>query len=192
MGVPPVVDYYQYVLTNYFETMGIPIVRGRGFQPTDATSSGLVAIVNEKFADTFWKGRDPIGQRARPCCNDQTPWFTVVGVAKDVKQRGVNQETGTELYMSVQQVARPGRGLEIAPLNHVGRMTKPMVIAQGRNDPRVPYTEAEQMAAALKARGTPVWTAMAMDEGHGIAKKPNGDFLFYILVEFARRVLALT
>lgn len=80
----------------------------------------------------------------------------------------------------------------IAPLNHVGRMTKPMVIAQGRNDPRVPYTEAEQMAAALKARGTPVWTAMAMDEGHGIAKKPNGDFLFYILVEFARRVLALT
>ena len=63
-----VVDYYQYVMPDYFETMGIPIVRGRSFQPADATSPGLVAVVNEKFADTFWKGRDPIGQRVKPSC----------------------------------------------------------------------------------------------------------------------------
>ena len=113
-----VVDYYQYVMPDYFETMGIPIVRGRSFQPTDATSSGLVAIVNEKFADAFWKGRDPIGQRVKPN-PDQPPWFTVVGVAKDVKQGGVDQETGTELYMAVEQIARPAPGLGIAPLNHV-------------------------------------------------------------------------
>jgi predicted permease len=115
-----VVDYYQFVLTDYFETMGISIVKGRGFEPADATSPGLVAIVNEKFADTFWKGRDPIGQRVKPCCNDQPPWFTVVGVAKDVKQGAVDQETGTELYLSVQQLARPAPGgLGIAPLGHV-------------------------------------------------------------------------
>jgi predicted permease len=115
-----VVDYYQFVLTDYFETMGISIVKGRGFEPADATSPGLVAVVNEKFADTFWKGRDPIGQRVKPCCNDQPPWFTVVGVAKDVKQGGVDQKTGTELYMSVQQLARPAPGgLGIAPLGHI-------------------------------------------------------------------------
>ena len=115
-----VVNYYQFVMPDYFETMGITIVRGRGFEPADATSPGLVAIVNEKFADTFWKGRDPVGQRVKPCCNDQPPWFTVVGVAKDVKQGGVDQETGTELYMSVQQLARPAPGgLGIAPLGHV-------------------------------------------------------------------------
>ena len=114
-----IVDYYQWVMPDYFETMGIPIVSGRGFQPTDATSPGLVAIVNEKFADTFWKGRNPIGQRVKPCCNDQPPWFTVVGVAKDVKQGGVDQETGTELYMVVQQIARPVPGLGFAPLNHL-------------------------------------------------------------------------
>ena len=61
-----IVDYYQYVMPDYFETMGIPIVRGRSFQPADATSSGLVAIVNETFAKTFWTGRDPIGQRVKP------------------------------------------------------------------------------------------------------------------------------
>jgi predicted permease len=119
LGPDQIVDYYQYVLNDYFETMGIPVVRGRSFQPTDATSSGFVAIVNEKFAETFWKGRDPIGQRVKPCCNDQPPWFTVVGVAKDVKQGGVDQETGTELYLPVPQIAKPAPGLGIAPLNHV-------------------------------------------------------------------------
>jgi predicted permease len=113
-----IVDYYQYVMPDYFETMGIPIVRGRGFQRTDATSSGLVAIVNEKFAETFWKGRDPIGQRVKPN-PDQTPWFTVVGVAKDVKQGGVDRDTGTELYMASEQIARPATGLGIAPTNHL-------------------------------------------------------------------------
>jgi hypothetical protein len=60
---------------DYFETMGIPIVRGRSFQSTDTASSGRVAVVNERFANTFWKGRDPIGQRIKPG-NDQAPWFT--------------------------------------------------------------------------------------------------------------------
>ena len=100
------VDYYQHVMSGYFETMGIPVVRGRGFEPTDAASSGMVAIVNERFVDQFWRGLDPIGQRLQPCCNDRTPWFTVVGVAKDVKQGGADQETGTEAYFFVEQNAK--------------------------------------------------------------------------------------
>jgi predicted permease len=127
VGSFEIVDYSQYVTTDYFETMGIPIVRGRSFQPTDATSSGMVAVVNEKFVDTFWKGRDPIGQRIKPCCNDQPPWFTVVGVAKDVKQGGVDQETGTEFYMLVQQTAKLAPGVAMAPIsmNVVLRSTLP-------------------------------------------------------------------
>ncbi len=112
-----VVDYYQYVMPDYFETMGIPIVRGRSFQPTDATSSGPVAIVNETFVETFWKGRDPIGQRVKPG-NDELPWFTVVGVAKDVKQRGVDQETGTELYLAGPQIAVV-QAQGMVPLNYI-------------------------------------------------------------------------
>jgi len=77
----------------------------------------------------------------------------------------------------------------IAPVNHADKIGKPMLVAQGRNDPRVPYTEAEQIIAALKRRGTPVWSIVAKDEGHGFAKKPNADYLFYSWVEFAKRFL---
>ncbi len=66
--------------------------------------------------------------------------------------------------------------MNISPNMHVDKMTKPMFIIQGYNDPRVPYTESEQMLAALKANGIPTWFLMAMDEGHGFRKKGNRDF----------------
>jgi putative ABC transport system permease protein len=121
------VDYYQNVMSNYFETMGIPIVEGRGFQQTDAVSQGMVGVVNETLVNTFWKGQNPIGQRLRPCCGDQIPWFTVIGVAKDVKQGGVDQKTGTEFYFFVDQTANVPPPLASAPgtMNVVLRTTLP-------------------------------------------------------------------
>ena len=121
------VDYYQYVMSDYFETMGIPIVQGRSFQPADAASTGMVAIVNETLANTFWKGRNPIGLRLRPCCGDEVPWFTVVGVAKDVKQGGVDKKTGTEFYFFVDQTSRVPSPFAISPatMNVVLRTTLP-------------------------------------------------------------------
>jgi dipeptidyl aminopeptidase/acylaminoacyl peptidase len=77
----------------------------------------------------------------------------------------------------------------IAPVNRVERITKPLFVVQGLNDPRVPHTEAEQIVASLKARGSPVWFLLARDEGHGFAKRDNADFLFAATVEFARRTL---
>lgn len=65
----------------------------------------------------------------------------------------------------------------ISPLNHVHRITKPMLIVQGYNDPRVPAGEAEQIVAALRANGTAPWYVLAMNEGHGFARKGNSDFL---------------
>ncbi len=63
------------------------------------------------------------------------------------------------------------------------------MVVQGLNDPRVPYTEAEQIVATMKKREKPVWSIMARDEGHGFAKKPNADYHFYATVEFARQTL---
>ena len=76
-----------------------------------------------------------------------------------------------------------------APLNNAKNVTKPIFIVAGGNDPRVPVNEAEQMVAAVRKNGTPVWYLMAKDEGHGFAKKKNQDFQFYATVMFVREYL---
>jgi dipeptidyl aminopeptidase/acylaminoacyl peptidase len=77
----------------------------------------------------------------------------------------------------------------ISPLSHVDRMTRPMLVIQGQRDPRVPWTESEQMVAALKAKGRAVGYILAADEGHGFKKKPNADFAFLATAAFVRRHL---
>ena len=77
----------------------------------------------------------------------------------------------------------------IAPLRHADKISKPLFVVHGRNDPRVPISEAEQIIQALKSRNTPYWFMVASDEGHGFAKKHNADYLFFAMVEFARRTL---
>ena len=77
----------------------------------------------------------------------------------------------------------------ISPLNNAQKIKKPLFVVQGKNDPRVPYTEAEQIVAQLKKQNTPVWFLMALDEGHGFAKKSNSDFLFYAQIKFIEQTL---
>ena len=72
----------------------------------------------------------------------------------------------------------------ISPANHADRIRAPLLIIQGRNDPRVPFTEAERMRDAIRAQGGRVWFVMANDEGHGFAKKSNADFQFQATVLF--------
>jgi len=78
---------------------------------------------------------------------------------------------------------------EIAPANNAHRIKVPMFIVHGRNDPRVPVQEAEQIAATVRKNGVPVWTLIAENEGHGFAKKENADYLFYARVLFLERYL---
>ncbi len=78
---------------------------------------------------------------------------------------------------------------KIAPLNNVENIKKPLFVVQGKNDPRVPASEAEQIVAALKKSQTPVWYLMANDEGHGFSKKKNQDFQFYSTVMFMKEYL---
>ena len=74
----------------------------------------------------------------------------------------------------------------IAALNNAEKITKPLFVVQGANDPRVPKSEAEQIVATLKKGKTPVWYMIGKDEGHGFAKKKNADYLFYSMVQFIR------
>jgi dipeptidyl aminopeptidase/acylaminoacyl peptidase len=78
---------------------------------------------------------------------------------------------------------------KISPLTNASRIVKPLFVVQGKNDPRVPYTEAEQIVAKARGNGTPVWYLRAENEGHGFARKENADFQFYATVMFLRETL---
>jgi putative ABC transport system permease protein len=124
------IDYYQFVMGDYFGTMGIPIIAGRGFERTDNASQGKMVIVNETLAKRIWRGQNPIGQRLRPPGGSfgasDDAWHTVIGVAKDVRQRGVERPAGTELYVSLDQ-----HGVSPPSMNVVMRTTLPPAALSG-------------------------------------------------------------
>ncbi len=72
----------------------------------------------------------------------------------------------------------------ISPLNLSDKISKPLLVAQGKNDPRVPWTESEQIVRKLQARNSPVWYLLADNEGHGFSRRENADFYFATLVKF--------
>jgi predicted permease len=152
------VEYYQSVMSDYFETMGIPILQGRGFRPADGLAPGMVAVVNERLANTFWRGQNPIGQRLRPDWGDWVPWFTVIGVAKDVRQGGIDRDAGTEMYFFIDRMARAPSPLRRTPetINVVLRTTLPVTtlsdsIARAVHDvdPSVPIVRLRDMDAVF-------------------------------------------
>lgn len=79
--------------------------------------------------------------------------------------------------------------LKISPLNNAQKIKKPLFVIHGKNDPRVPLNEAEQIVKTVRSNGTPVWYLMAKDEGHGFSKKKNIDFQFYSTIMFIKETL---
>ena len=77
----------------------------------------------------------------------------------------------------------------ISPLTNAARIKVPLFVMHGRNDPRVPVAEAEQVVRTVAENGIPVWSMIADNEGHGFAKKENADYAFYARVLFLRRYL---
>jgi predicted permease len=86
--------------TGYFETMGIPIVRGRGFEPSDREGAARVVVVNESFARRFWPGENPIGRRIT---GDQGGPRVIVGVSRDGKYGSLTEEPEPHFYLPFAQ-----------------------------------------------------------------------------------------
>ena len=99
-SVRPVMYSFQ-ISPGYFETMGVRILRGRPFTDADRAGSEPVAIVSDTAARSFWKGRDPIGDRLR--LGPDQPWMTVIGVAGDVLSRRMTDAPQPILYQSLEQ-----------------------------------------------------------------------------------------
>jgi dipeptidyl aminopeptidase/acylaminoacyl peptidase len=77
----------------------------------------------------------------------------------------------------------------ISPTTNAHKITKPLLVVQGLNDPRVPYTEAEQIVEIVRKNGGDVWYLLAKDEGHGFRKKTNRDYYIWSEVLFYEKYL---
>jgi dipeptidyl aminopeptidase/acylaminoacyl peptidase len=78
---------------------------------------------------------------------------------------------------------------KIAPYNRAKNITKPLFVVAGKNDPRVPASESQQMVEIVRQNGTAVWWLLGKDEGHGFIKKKNQDYQFYATVMFVKKYL---
>ncbi|HEX4021773.1 MAG TPA: ABC transporter permease [Acidobacteriaceae bacterium] len=111
---------------DYFQTMGIPLLRGRFFTESDNATAQLAVVVNHKLAEHYWPGQSPLGKRLRIGTEQlQTPWLTVVGEVADVKSGAPDGDTNEEFYQPVAQteasigaLGRPddinGNGMSVA------------------------------------------------------------------------------
>jgi putative ABC transport system permease protein len=89
---------------DYFRAMGISLLRGRTFNPSDNATGQLVVIVNRKLAEHYWPGTSPVGKRIRVgTLETNTPYMTVVGEIDDVKTIGPDGDTDEQYYQPVEQ-----------------------------------------------------------------------------------------
>ncbi len=92
---------FRRAMHRYFETMQIPVRRGRGFNAGDGPSAPPVVVINEAMARRFFAGENPVGRRVRQGPN--SPWMEIVGVIGDIRHTGLEQEPAPEMYINYLQ-----------------------------------------------------------------------------------------
>ena len=171
------IDYYQTVSSGYVEAMGIPVVEGRAFTPADALNPTV--MVNQTMARTFYKDQSAIGRRVKPSGppSANIPWYTIVGVLKDVKQGGVDRKTGTELYFNFDQRAAQNPTFNPGTMHVALRTSQPVESLAGTIhaavaslDPALPVVKLQSMDEVFaEAIGRPRLLAQLLGLFAGLA-----------------------
>ncbi len=90
--------YSRSVAGDYFEVMGIPLVRGRWFAPNEGAATPAVGVINQAMARKYFSGQDPLGKRIRWARNEGVHWITIMGVVGDVRHFGVGTAEEPAIY----------------------------------------------------------------------------------------------
>ncbi|HSG81546.1 MAG TPA: FtsX-like permease family protein, partial [Gemmatimonadota bacterium] len=138
--------YFRSVLPGYFEAMGIPLLAGRDIEATDGTGSPLVFVVNQAFADSILRGRQPIG---RHVVMDYEYTFEIVGVVGDVRTGGPGDRRFPAMYGSYGQITYFDMGLAVRTVGQPGSVTGALRAAVRSLDPDIPDPELVEMDALL-------------------------------------------
>jgi predicted permease len=137
-----------YVDPGYFETMGIPLIRGRAFVDSDDATARGVAIVNQTMATRFWPNSDPVGKRFR--MRPGEPLVEVVGVARDSKYLAVYEPALPYFYLPLAQTAITMRTLQVrstVPPESIGVRVRREI---QQLDPDMPLADMRSMNQALE------------------------------------------
>jgi predicted permease len=149
---------------GYFETMGIPLLEGRGFDQRDASPATGTAIVNQSLANRFWPGRSALGRRFR--MGNET--LTVVGVARDGKYSDITENQQMCIYGSLRRVHVGYTTLIVKTAGDPAWMAGKVTDVVRRLAPELPLVEVRTMKEHLRLTRYPVVLAAMMSGTFGL------------------------
>jgi putative ABC transport system permease protein len=150
------------VRPSYFRTLGIPIVRGRGFTAADRRDGAPVAIVSEAVARRYWPGQDPIGKRLQFVPTPEWPWVTVVGVVPDTRYRELTRSWMTVYLAADQFFYFQAATVVVRTASASGRLVPAIREVIGSLEPGATIESAETMDALLARELSRPLTAVAV------------------------------
>ncbi len=145
-GEPDPVVLRRIVCLDYFKAMGVQFLSGRAFNEQDGINEGSQAvIVNETFARRFWQNQNPLGKRIR-LRSDNAIWMTVIGVTRDVKHYGLEQEMRPGVYEPFTQAVASGLTMVVHTESDPLKLVSSVRQVVRRGDPDLPISGIETMA----------------------------------------------
>lgn len=148
---------WQVVTPGYFEAMKLHLRAGRAFDARDGMNAPLAMVINQRFAEKYFAGRDPIGGRVTIGGSEEGLVYTVVGVAEDVHHNGLAADVRPQFYAPAAQFARaPGKTSRTMTLVVHSTRTPSAIVAQVRGvvhglDARLPISEVRPMSDVVDA-----------------------------------------
>jgi putative ABC transport system permease protein len=140
--------FYAAVTPHWFKTLDVPMLRGRDFTDAEGRDSSAVAVINQTMADKLWPKEDPVGRRFRFTGNDALPWFTVIGVTRDIKTSGIddNEDAQSAAFLPYPYNATPNTGITIRTATADPAQIMSAVRGEVRaSDPIIPVFEVQTM-----------------------------------------------
>jgi predicted permease len=173
---------------NYFQALGIPLIRGRYFSESDEQAGApLVTVVGQSLASTYFKGKNPVGMHIKigPSFSSPMPEITIIGVVGDIKQAAPDQPTSPQMYVPLSQAAA-----QLGPYSSMlGLLSTMNVVLRTSGDPG-PVIPALNDAVRRLDPLLPVNQTYTMDEVVAAAQSPR-RFNTLSMLSFAMVALLL-
>jgi putative ABC transport system permease protein len=140
--------FFAGVTAHWFKTLDVPIIRGRDFTDAEGRDSSGAAIINQTMADKLWPKEDPLGRRFRFAGDTAAPWFTVIGITRDIKTDGIDEDDEAQpaAFVPYPYNATPNTGITIRTATADPAQVMSAVRAEIRaSDPIIPVFEVQTM-----------------------------------------------